>query len=138
MKWLFLVVLILGFISVGSAQIITTDISEMNHGGWGSVINVGADKGDILTLDITCDHTDPSNKGMCFYGTPIVQTCSSFPNVKCNTPIKFGLVSSTFGHQLYRASAPATGDQFIETQYWWVGTQVHYYLHITNLEVIQF
>jgi hypothetical protein len=134
-------------------RILTADITEMNHGGWGTVVNVGANVGDVITIDVTCDHSDPLGRGVCLFSTPVVQSCNGFegnpphpmvpdqlvqshePPSSCQAPVAFVLSYSVFRHQTYTASSPSTGDQFVETQYWWIGTGVHYWLHVTNWEL---
>jgi hypothetical protein len=122
MKYFVLLLVLVG--SLFGSVIVSNDVHIMNHGGWGLSYAIGADKGDKITIDVTCDHTYQG--GECFDGPP-----------KLDDPISgipFTLASDTFAHQIWRITVPTTGLHYINAQYFWVGPQVHYFLHITATE----
>jgi hypothetical protein len=102
---------------------VSSVIEIANHGGWGLIANIGADKGDKITLDVRCDH---DKSGWCLTGAPTLQDGT-----------KFELVSNTIRHQKWQLIVPKLGDQIINANYWWVGIDVHYEIRIVAIEKLQ-
>jgi len=99
--------------------VVSSVIEIANHGGWGLIANVGADKGDKITLDVRCDH---DKGGWCLTGAPTLQDGT-----------KFELVSNSFQRQRWQLIVPKLGDQIINANYWWVGIGVHYEIRIVAI-----
>lgn len=108
---------------LAQSTLITNKIYIENHGGYGLFINIGADKGDVITLDIKCDHTV---NGQCLIEAPKLYSGEIFTSIKCPT--------CGSGHQLWKVKSPSTGDQFVTAQYLWVGVGVHYWIKIIATE----
>jgi hypothetical protein len=100
--------------------LVTQDATIINHGGYELSLNVGANKSDTITVDVTCDHVI---NGFCYVGAPRLQDGT-----------KFVLVENESGHQKWSVTVPTTGDQFVLADYYWVGTDVHYTSHIVSTE----
>jgi hypothetical protein len=104
--------------------LVSTVIEIANHGGWSLEVNVGANKGDHITLDVKCDH---DIQGNCLVGQPALADGTLF---------SLDVKHSGFEHQRWMVDSPNTGDQFINASYWWIGTDVHYEVRIVAIEAL--
>jgi hypothetical protein len=115
---LLILLILLGTCSAGAT--FSTRIDIWNHGGRNLQEQVGANKGDWITLEVRCNRT---LKGTCF---PIEPYLSDFrPMVR------------TFwkrGHQKYAIESNFTGEQVINAAYLGLGPEVHYEIHILASE----
>lgn len=116
-------ILILFLATLVSAQssLVTNDIVIKNHGGWGMAVSLGADKGDTITLDVRCDH---DVNGECLLPTPKLLDGTVFTRI-LDEP----------DHQRYSLTVTVIGNQIVTAQYYWVGDDVHYHIHITSVEL---
>lgn len=110
-----LVTAILALVLTSSA-LVTNEIHIQNHGGWSLLANVGADPGDLITIDVACDH---DVNGYCFVSPPSLKDGENFE-----------LIENNPRHQFYRLQVSNLGDQIITASYWWVGFDVHYTIEI--------
>ena len=120
LKNLFIAPLLLFSLCSLASTIVTQVAHIANYGGWGLIINVGANKGDVITLDVKCNRDEA---GQCFIGTPKLQSGSSFV-----------LVKNEFRHQQWTIASPTTGDQVVNAAYYWVGTGVNYEITVVSTE----
>lgn len=107
---------------VSAITVVSNTIGIANHGGFGLTVNVGVDQGDTILFDVTCDH---DIVGQCLVSAPKLASGPVFKQLK-----------NDFRHQKYQLTVPAQGNQFVTAQYWWVGTNVHYYIQISAIEKI--
>lgn len=111
--------LLLGSLAFGQKTLISNDIHIHNHGGWGLQVNVGADKGDKIDIIVRCNYEE---NGECFVRAPELD----------GTP--FDLVADHFKWQHWALTVDSTGDHFISAEYWWLGVDVLYDVHIVAVE----
>lgn len=104
--------------------LVSSVIQIANHGGWNLEVNIGANKGDHITLDVKCDH---DIQGQCLVGPPALADSTLF---------SLDVKHSGFEHQRWMVNSPNTGDQIISAAYWWIGTDVHYEIRIVASEAL--
>jgi hypothetical protein len=99
-----------------------TSIDRYDHGGFSLKEPVGANKGDHFSLEVICNRTIA---GDCFVTAPYLDDGSVFA---------LDTKRSHAGHQFYSLDSPATAEQIIHADYWWIGPQVLYEVHIRSAE----
>jgi hypothetical protein len=101
----------------------TTFIETINHGGWSLDYNLGANRGDEITLEVTCKR---AVRRLCLIDYPRLNG------------VNFELLKPPRAHhQRFRATSPTTGDQFIHADYLGIGPDWLYHIVIIAAEPLR-
>lgn len=129
------VLLFCGVASLACAQGVTEQAEFVTHGGYAFVMNIGANQGDTITVEVDCELQH--NERECFQDLPRLQPAYQdgfLCLLACANFTPFEKTLDLPRHQVYVLNAYEKGDNFVIAPYSEMGWDTLFHIRVKALE----